>query len=312
MWNTFWLVVPVVSSTFASIQRMFSALGTGSIPWLFVDEAGQAVPQAAAGAIWRSKRAVIVGDPFQIEPVVTIPEQIINNFSRYFGLDKTQIHTSLSVQSMADRANPYGWITNDTWTGSPLRVHRRCIDPMFSIANEIAYNNMMYNSTQGGPSDLIMKNGFVQVEGQVRGRHYVPEQGTVIKLMIMDEIRQLQDLPDLFVISPFSEIPSVLKKELRQPIKQALAPFRPIGDDELKKWLDAHIGTVHTFQGKQATGVILCLGLDEKTKGAAAWASSKPNLLNVALTRAKLRFVVVGDEKVWLGQPYFCKLKGLN
>ncbi len=312
MWNTFWLVVPVVSSTFASIQRMSSTLGAGSIPWLFVDEAGQAVPQAAAGAIWRSKRAVIVGDPFQIEPVVTIPEQIINNFSHYFGLDKTQIHTSLSVQSMADRANPYGWITNDTWTGSPLRVHRRCIDPMFSIANEIAYNNMMYNSTQGGASGLIMQNGFVQVEGQVCGRHYVPEQGTVIKLMIMDEIRQLQDLPDLFVISPFLEIPSVLKKELRQPIKQALAPFKPIGDDELKKWLDAHIGTVHTFQGKQAAGVILCLGLDEKTKGAAAWASSKPNLLNVALTRAKLRFVAVGDGKVWLGQPYFCKLKGLS
>lgn len=308
MWNTFWLVVPVVSSTFASIQRMFSSLGTGSIPWLFVDEAGQAVPQAAAGAIWRSKRAVIVGDPFQIEPVVTIPEQIINNFSRYFGLDKTQIHTSLSVQSMADRANPYGWITNDTWTGSPLRVHRRCIDPMFSIANEIAYNNMMYNSTRGDSSDLIMENGFVQVEGQVRGRHYVPEQGTVIKQMIMDEIRQLQDLPDLFVISPFSEIPSILKKELHQPIKQALAPFKPIGDDELKKWLDSHVGTVHTFQGKQAAGVILCLGLDEKTKGAAAWASSKPNLLNVALTRAKLRFVAVGDGKVWLGQPYFCKL----
>lgn len=311
MWNTFWLVVPVVSSTFASIQRMFSSLGTGSIPWLFVDEAGQAVPQAAAGAIWRSKRAVIVGDPFQIEPVVTIPEQIINNFSRYFGLDKTQIHTSLSVQSMADRANPYGWVTNDTWTGSPLRVHRRCIDPMFSIANEIAYNNMMYNSTFGSTPNLIMQNGFVQVEGNVSGRHYVPEQGMAIKLMIMEEIRQLQELPDLFVISPFSEIPSILKKELRQPIRKALAPFKQIDDDTLKKWLDSHIGTVHTFQGKQAAGVIFCLGLDEKTKGAATWASSKPNLLNVALTRAKFRFVAVGDGKIWLRQPYFCKLKGL-
>ena len=312
MWNTFWLIVPVISSTFASIQRMFSQMGTGTIPWLFVDEAGQAVPQAAAGAIWRSKRAVIVGDPFQIEPVVTIPEQIVNNISRHFGLDKTQIQTSLSVQSMVDRANPYGWITNDIWTGSPLRVHRRCVDPMFSIANEIAYNGMMYNSTLADSSLLFMQNGFVQVEGKVSGRHYVPEQGALIRQMIIDEICHQQDLPDLFVISPFSEIPSILKKELRQPIKQALATYKSIEDNELKKWLDAHIGTVHTFQGKQAAGVILCLGLDEKSKGAASWASSKPNLLNVALTRAKQRFVAVGDGAIWLRQPYFSKLKNLQ
>lgn len=312
MWKTFWLIVPVVSSTFASIQRMFSQMGTGTIPWLFVDEAGQAVPQAAAGAIWRSKRAVIVGDPFQIEPVVTIPEQIVNNISCHFGLDKTQVQTSLSVQSMADRANPYGWITNGTWTGSPLRVHRRCVDPMFSIANEIAYNGMMYNSTLVDSSQLFMQNGFMQVEGKVNGRHYVPEQGSLIRQMIIEEIHHRHDLPDLFVISPFSEIPFILKKELRQPIKQVLAAYKSIEDNELRKWLDAHIGTVHTFQGKQAAGVILCLGLDERSKGAASWASSKPNLLNVALTRAKQRFVAVGDGSIWLRQSYFCKLKAFE
>lgn len=312
MWNTFWLIIPIVSTTFASIQRMFSRMGTGTIPWLFVDEAGQAVPQAAAGAIWRSKRAVIVGDPFQIEPVVTIPEQIVNNISRHFGLDKTQTQTSLSVQSMADRANQYGWITNDTWTGSPLRVHRRCVDPMFSIANEIAYNGMMYNSTKADSANLFMQNGFVQVDGKVIGRHYVPEQGILIRQMIIDEIHHLKDLPDLFVISPFSEIPFILKKELQQPIKQALATYKLMEDSELKKWLDAHIGTVHTFQGKQTAGVILCLGLDERTKGAASWASSKPNLLNVALTRAKQRFVAVGDGAIWLKQPYFSKLAVLK
>lgn len=311
MWNTFWLLIPVVSSTFASIQRMFSAMGTGTIPWLFVDEAGQAVPQAAAGAIWRSKRAVIVGDPFQIEPVVTIPEPIVNNISHHFGLDKTQIYTSLSVQSMADRANPYGWITNDTWTGSPLRVHRRCLDPMFSIANEIAYNGMMYNSTLAGSSRLSMRNRFVQVEGKVVGRHYVPEQAALITQMIVEEIRQLRDLPDVFVISPFSEIPFLLKKELRVPVKQAVTAYKAIEEEELKNWLDSHIGTVHTFQGKQAEGVILCLGLDERSKGAAVWASSQPNLLNVALTRAKQRFVAVGDRAIWLKQPYFSKLEAL-
>ena len=291
---------------------MFSQMGTRTIPGLFVDEVGQAVPQAAAGAIWRSKRAVIVGDPFQIEPVVTVPEQIVNNISCHFGLDKTQIQTSLSVQSMADRANPYGWITNGTWTGSPLRVHRRCVDPMLSIANEIAYNGMMYNSTLVDSSQLFMQNGFMQVEGKVNGRHYVSEQGSLIRQMIIEEIHHIQDLPDLFVISPFSEIPFILKKELRQPIKQVLAAYKSIEDNELRKWLDAHIGTVHTFQGKQATGVILCLGLDERSKGAASWASSKPNLLNVALTRSKQRFVAVGDGNIWLRQSYFCKLKAFE
>lgn len=49
MWKTFWLVIPVVSTTFASISRMFAGLGQGSIPWLFIDEAGQG---RATGCAW--------------------------------------------------------------------------------------------------------------------------------------------------------------------------------------------------------------------------------------------------------------------
>ncbi len=185
MWNTFWLVVPVVSSTFASIQSMFAQLGPGSIPWLFIDEAGQAVPQAAAGAIWRCKRAVVVGDPFQIEPVVTIPDTVIKELGNNFDLTSEQIDIELSVQSMADRINKYGWTMNETWVGSPLRVHRRCINPMFSIANHIAYADMMYNSTRPGSTKLKMKTAFISVVGRVKGnRHFVSAQGEIVKKII--------------------------------------------------------------------------------------------------------------------------------
>lgn len=315
MWNTFWLVIPVVSSTFASIQRMFGNLGPGSIPWLFIDEAGQAVPQAAAGALWRCKRAVVVGDPFQIEPVVTTPDAIIKELGNHFDLKWEQMDSTLSVQRMADRVNRYGWTMNDDWVGSPLRVHRHCTDPMFSIANEIAYAGMMYNSTPSASTKLLMETAFVDVRGNVEAgcRHYVTAQGEVIRKMILDEIDRQQALPDLFVISPFSEIPSKLRSELEKPLKAAVANLpQQMNDKKVNDWLDTHIGTVHTFQGKQAEGVILCLGLDSTKEGAAQWAASKPNLLNVALTRAKLRFVAVGDGQIWLGKPYFRELESLK
>lgn len=317
MWDTFFLVIPVVSSTFASIQTMFKDLGKEDIPWLFIDEAGQAIPQAAIGSIWRSKRVSVVGDPFQIEPVVTIPNSITDHLSKYFGLDNSQISSELSVQSMADRINPLGsYLTINSqkeWIGIPLRVHRRCISPMFEISNSIAYDNTMYCSTASPETVKVnFQTSFIHCKGNVKGRHFVAEQADKVKELLINEIRFTKDLPDVFVISPFSEISYLLNSFLFKHLITEVNKYKEIDSTEMGKWLKSHIGTVHTFQGKQAKGVILCLGLDETTKGAANWASQKPNLLNVAITRAKHRFVAIGDKEIWLKQAYFNQLKKLG
>ena len=317
MWSTFFLIVPVVSSTFASMQTMFRDLGPDSLPWLLIDEAGQAVPQAAVGAIWRARRVGVVGDPLQIEPVVTAPAAVMRNLREYAGLKESQLGAATSVQTVADRANPIGAYLRVEglrhWVGVPLRVHRRCLNPMFDIANRIAYDGKMFCSTAPPKTiTLTMPNLFLQCEGEVDGRHFVPAQAEAVERLLRVEIEQQQRLPDVFIISPFSEVAVRLRHWLADPLRVALSEIRPTGPGEVRRWLVDRVGTVHTFQGKQAQGVILCLGLDRQHRGGASWAAAKPNLLNVALTRAKHRFVAVGDRRVWLGQPYFSELDQLN
>ena len=41
----------------------------------------------------------------------------------------------------------------------------------------------------------------------------------------------------------------------------------------------------------------MVLGADTNSKGAASWAVSEANMMNVAATRAKKEFYIVGDKK---------------
>ncbi|WP_277409196.1 AAA domain-containing protein [Lacrimispora xylanisolvens] len=78
--NTLFLFTPVISTTFASVQTFLADIKEpGKIGQLIIDEAGQAAPHMAAGALFRSKKAIIVGDPRQVEPVVTNDADHIKN-----------------------------------------------------------------------------------------------------------------------------------------------------------------------------------------------------------------------------------------
>jgi hypothetical protein len=318
IWQSLFMIVPVVSSTFASIATQFQELGPQSIGWLFIDEAGQAVPQAAVGALWRSKRAVIVGDPMQIEPVFTVPIGLIDALARQAGLDgEVRVAPSqVSVQNLADGANflganvPVGGQIQ--WIGSPLRVHRRCVDPMFTIANAIAYQNKMIFFDPDRPESRLPPadtldlgpSAWVCLGGIALNKHVVPEQVELVCQAVQALYHRTRMLPDVYIVSPFRRIKQALIDTIAD-LKQWPSRSHPNGGN-LRDWCKARIGTVHTFQGKEESVVLMVLGCDRRTAGAAEWAASKRNLLNVALTRAKHRFFIIGDEDLWAGLPNFC------
>jgi AAA domain len=329
-WQVLFLVVPVVSTTFASVGGMFSGLGPESLGWLLVDEAGQASPQAVVGALWRSRRAVVVGDPLQLEPVVTLPYTGQARLCEHFGVAPEWIPGKTSVQARADRLTRHGtWLpgaNGQTWVGSPLRVHRRCDRMMFEVSNTIAYDGMMVYGARETPTDYPLANAsvWINVPSLPQGEKWNPAEGNLVESsldLIWDRIPRIleAEIDDPDTETPWANEVEAYEKEHRRRFGESvfvISPFREVvyglkhnvkGIDRLP---DKRVGTVHKTQGKEADVVILVLGTAAGQVQSRDWASTTPNLVNVAITRARRRLIVIGDHATWSKHRYFKDLAG--
>jgi hypothetical protein len=315
LWNTFFFCIPVVSVTLASFQRQFVKMGQGSIGWLLLDEAGQVTLPSVCGAIWRSRRCIVIGDTRQIPPVVTIPQELEGLLQKAYGVSGSDWSPlRQSAQSLADRVTTTGTYIrveaakSPVWTGIPLRLHRRCSEPMFSIANAIAYGGQMVRSAVDRPADDVTGRPADDVVGRLADdlaglptgpsgwidvQMSTPLDGHAIaeELSVLgDMLQQLTYYPaPIFVISPFRSVAEMCKERFYKKDR-------------------VECGTIHTFQGKEADIVFLVLGTHPRHSMAREWVADTPNMLNVAVTRAKRRLYVIGSCTAWSGLPYFAEL----
>ncbi|WP_327301361.1 ATP-binding protein [Streptomyces goshikiensis] len=304
-WQTLFLLVPVVSTTFSSVGSMFARLGRESIGWVLVDEAGQATPQAAAGALWRARRAVLVGDPLQLEPVVTMPGALQRRLLRAYGVDEHWLPSATSAQAVADRTNRYGTYlpapdTGDehVWVGSPLRVHRRCEEPMFTVSNEVAYGGLMVHGTAhkafpDAERDGLLPSRWLATDDPSRPSD-APwgERDRRAFEFVLDHLRrQGVGVERVRVIAPFRALVAECQKICRGR------------DGWTSDLIEERCATVHRAQGKEADVVVLVLGGGRP--GARDWAARTPHLLNVAASRAKRRLYVIGERGLWAPLPHF-------
>ncbi|HEV7669625.1 MAG TPA: ATP-binding protein [Thermoanaerobaculia bacterium] len=309
LWASLFLVVPLVSTTFASVERMLGDLPPEALGWLFIDEAGQALPQAAVGALLRTRRAVVVGDPVQIEPIVILPDKLTHAICQHFDVDPNRWNApAASAQTLADAATPYMASFEGRFgsreVGVPLLVHRRCSEPMFGISNAVAYERLMVQAKRPGGSpigDLLGPSSWFDVKGSSVDK-WCAEEGEVV-LGLLRRLAEADVEPNLYIVSPFV----LVAQNLRTIIRESRLPSRWIAD--LRAWTNERVGTVHTVQGREAEAVLFVLGAPAAQQaGARNWAGGRPNLLNVAVTRAKERLYVVGNRTLWREAGLFREL----
>ena len=299
LWASFFLVVPVVSTTFASVHRMFSRLTPETLGWLLIDEAGQAVPQACVGAMLRTKNSIVVGDPLQIQPVVTLPNSLTEEICTFFGIDPLKYNApEASVQTIADSASSYFArlpIGNGHRNiGMPLLVHRRCSSPMFDISNEIAYSNLMVQAKKPSAINTILgPSSWIDVTGKPGPDKWCANESVVL-IEMLSKLKEAATEPDIYVVTPFVIVQNNLRIEILN--SRILEGWT----ENPNQWVREHVGTVHTVQGREADIVFFVLGAQMSSQsGARSWAGGRPNLVNVAVTRAKTSFYVIGNHRLW-------------
>lgn len=317
-------LVPVLSTTLASVSRLFAQVGSSEIPWVLIDEAGQAMPQAAAGLLSRARCAVVLGDPQQLMPVVTMPEPLAEFLlARHPTVSPLWSPVRSSLQSLADGSMEAGTFIRDAvtkrdvWTGLPLRTHRRCASPMFEIANGLSYGGQMVQMTPRSEEGGFIASAWIDVVGRppAAGRSeapepasgkgarrnppdpkVVPEELEALRALLAGIERDASVPPGrIFVLSPFRAVAEAAAAAVRR-----LRPRRH----------EVTASTVHAFQGREADAVILVLGSVPGVGGRLQrrWAASPANLLNVAVTRARRGLVVIGDRGEWTVEPAFAIL----
>lgn len=283
------LLFPVFLSTLHSIRGLFPELKEGCIDRLIVDEAGQILPHLPIPALVRSRRAIFFGDPRQLEPVVVISDNDKESYrvTAYLQQGLTDADFDRFGPLFASaylRAAGSTCQEGDLGNGIILKSHYRCVPPIANFCNIFCYGDQMVIKTNPKPSLLGPNLIAIDVRGEV-SKHINAAEIERIEALIEEllaagyYLNSAENHNTIGVISPYRSHANALTGRLQS---------------RWKKFPIDSLGTVHTFQGGQKSVIILSTRQSQQ-KDSLWFLNRAPNLLNVAVSRAKELFILVGN-----------------
>ncbi len=258
---------------------------------LFIDEAAQALEPACWIAIRKANRVVLAGDHCQLPPTIKCIEAARG------GLDRTLMQEI---------------VQNKPETVSLLKVQYRMCDEIMRFSSDWFYHGMLTAAPEvkhRGILDYDTPIEWVNTEDlEDCGEEFVGESfGRINKTEATLSIAQLtayinkigkerflQERIDVGLISPYKAQVQYLRSIIRKD--PFFKPYRHL----------ITVNTVDGFQGQERDIIIISL-VRANEDGQIGFLNDLRRM-NVAITRARMKLIILGDASTLTRHPFYKKL----
>ena len=278
-----------------SANRLLDGQKFGTV---FIDEAAQALEAACWIPIRRCSRVILAGDHCQLPPTVksiaalkaglgkTLMERIVENKPEVVTLLKMQYRMNEEIMRFSS-----DWFYGNQVESAPEVKYRSILD--LDVPMEWIDTSLFDLSDE---SDISFKEAFV---GESFGRINKAEaELTLLTLQQYFErigkTRILNERLDVGVISPYRAQVQYLRSQLKK--KEYFKPFRQL----------ISVNTVDGFQGQERDVIVISL-VRSNDEGQIGFLRDLRRM-NVAITRARMKLIILGDAQTMTRHPFYRKL----
>lgn len=240
-----------------------------------IDEAGQGIEPAVWVPILKADRVVMAGDPFQLPPTVKSQEAVAKGLS--VTLLEKGIERLSNVALLKTQYRMHASImafSNRKFYGGALQAHE-------SVASRLLGNSL--------PVEFIDTAGcgFEEQAGDEGDSRCNPDELTIVRKHF-DQLQQEVSTPwNAAIISPYRAQVELLRREFA-------------GGERVT------VNTIDSFQGQERDVVYLSL-VRSNSKGEIGFLRDYRRM-NVAMTRAKMKLVIIGDSATLGNDRFFAEL----
>jgi len=260
-------VFPIMMTTNQSAYRLGAA--TPNFDLVIIDEAGQCAIGASLFPILRGKRLLLVGDQNQLRPVITLSPETNKKLMRRYEVSKSYNYVDSSIIRLMQNVDSISKFIL-------LRYHYRCHKDIIEFSNKKYYNKKLIIPERTGFDQQALFFLPVNQRGVARSN----EKNTSLPEIeaIIDDIKK-RGAGSVGIITPFRNQADLIRERVAQ-----------------EKLPNVDVGTVHTFQGDEKDIIYMSSAITSKSSPKSFdWVKNNQELINVATTRAKKEFIMVGD-----------------